>query len=46
MANSGWNDFVKNEGILPIIKEERSVLHLIERWNPNILFRNGLLKHY
>ena len=49
MANSGWNDFVKNEGVLPRIKGERSVLHIIKRWNPNwighILFRNGLLKH-
>ena len=49
MEKISWTDRVKNEEVLPSVKEERNIIHTIERrkanWIGHILRRNCLLKH-
>jgi hypothetical protein len=44
-----WTDRVRNEEVLHRVKEERNILHTIQRssgnWIGHILRRNCLLKH-
>jgi hypothetical protein len=44
-----WTDCVKNEGVLCSVKEERNILHRVNRrktnWTSHTLSRNCLLKH-
>jgi hypothetical protein len=45
----GWTIHVKNEEVLHRVKEERNILHTIQRrkanWIGHILYRSCLLKH-
>jgi hypothetical protein len=49
MEKIGWTDRVRNEEVLHRVKEERNILHTINRrkanWIGYILRRNCLLKH-
>ena len=49
MEKISWTDRVKNEEVLPRVKEERNILHAIKQrkanWIGHILRRNCLLKH-
>jgi hypothetical protein len=49
MEKISWTDHVRNEEVLHRVKEERNILHTIERrkanWIGHILRRNCLLKH-
>jgi len=49
MGDISWTDRVKNEEVLHRVKEERNILHRINRrkanWIGHILRRNCLLKH-
>jgi hypothetical protein len=49
MEKITWTDRVKNEEVLPRVKEERNILHAIKRrkanWIGHILRRKCLLKH-
>jgi hypothetical protein len=50
MEKKSWNDRVENEEVLPKVKEERNVLHRIQRRAANcighILRRDSLLKQF
>ena len=45
----GWTDNVKNEEILHGVKEERNIIHIMNRrkvnWKGYILCRNCCVKH-
>jgi len=45
-----WTDHVRNEEVLHRVKEERNILHTINRgkvnWISHILRRNCFLKHF
>jgi hypothetical protein len=49
MEKISWTDRVRNEEVLYRVKEERNILHTINRrkakWIGHILRRNCLLKH-
>jgi alpha-D-ribose 1-methylphosphonate 5-triphosphate synthase subunit PhnL len=49
MEKISWTNRVRNEEVLPRVKEERNILHTIKRrkanWISHILRRNCLLKH-
>jgi hypothetical protein len=49
LENIIWTDRVRNEAVLHRVKEERNILHTIERrkanWIGHVLRRNCLLKH-
>ena len=49
MEKIGWTDRVRNEEVLHRVKEERNILHTIDRrkanWIGHILHRNCLVKH-
>jgi hypothetical protein len=49
METIGWTDCVRNEEVLQRVKEERNILHTVNRrkgnWIGRILRRNCLLKH-
>jgi hypothetical protein len=49
MEKISWTDRVRNEEVLHRVKEERNILHTINRrkanWIGHILRRNCLLKH-
>jgi hypothetical protein len=49
MEKIGWTDHVRNEEVLHRVKEERNILHTIQRskanWIGHILRRNCFLKH-
>jgi hypothetical protein len=49
MEKVSWTDRVRNEEVLHRVKEERKILHTIQRrkanWIGHILGRNCLLKH-
>jgi hypothetical protein len=49
MENISWTDRVRNEEVLHRVKEERNILHTIQRrkanWICHILRINCLLKH-
>jgi hypothetical protein len=49
MEKISWTDRVRNEEVLHRVKEERNIVHKIERrkanWIGQILRRNCLLKH-
>jgi hypothetical protein len=49
MEKISWTDRVRNEEVLHRVKEERNILHTIQRrkanWIGHILRRNCLLKH-
>jgi hypothetical protein len=49
MGKINWTDRVRNEEVLHRVKEERNIVHTIERrkanWIGHILRRNCLLKH-
>jgi hypothetical protein len=49
MEKISWTDRVRNEELLHRVKEERNIVHTIERrkanWIGHILRRNCLLKH-
>ena len=48
MEKISWTDYVRNEGILLRVKEQRNILHEIHKWKVNwighILHRNCLLQ--
>jgi hypothetical protein len=49
MEKISWTDRFRNEDVLHRVKEERNILHTIEKrkanWTGHILRRNCLLKH-
>jgi len=49
MEKISWPDCVRNEELLPTVKEDRNTLHTMKtrkaNWIDNILRRNYLLKH-
>jgi hypothetical protein len=49
MEKISWNDRVKNEEVLQRFKEERNILHAMNRrkanWFGHMLCRNCLLNH-
>jgi hypothetical protein len=49
MEKISWTDHVRNEEVLLIVKEERNILHTVNRRKTNcidhILCTNCLLKH-
>jgi hypothetical protein len=49
MEKNSWTDRVRNEEVLHRVKEERNIVHTINRrkanWIGHILRRNCLLKH-
>ena len=49
MEKISWTDRFRNEDVLHRVKEERNILHTIEKrkanWTGHILSRNCLLKH-
>ena len=49
MEKIDWTDRVRNEEVLHAVKEDRNILHTIERMKANLfghfLRRNCLLKH-
>jgi hypothetical protein len=48
MEKINWTDLVRNEDVLPRVKEQRNILHEISKWKANwighILHRNCLLQ--
>jgi len=48
MEKISWTDHVRNEEVLPRVKEQRNILHEINKWKANwighILCRNCLLE--
>jgi hypothetical protein len=49
MEEISWTDRVRNEEVLPTVKEERNILRTVKRreydWIGHTASRNGLLKH-
>jgi hypothetical protein len=48
MEKISWTDHVRNEEVLHRVKEQRNILHTVEKkanWNGHILRGNCLLEH-
>ena len=49
MEKISWTDHVRNEEVLPRVKEQRNILHTVKRqkanWIGHIVCRNCLVKH-